>query len=218
MSARSQGLLQIVAFLLVLGASGQTLSAQTFKGTFQGSHSVKSTWVKSGSCNTNRPSTLSTSFSMSPFDLTGFPTNFSCDPHRFSGGTATVNPPSLEVTGTIAPGPADPTVVTLSAGVAAGASLTGTGRFLSGGDRHAVRIGVNLGVDDRFPEDRRGSRDSSCAAGDGVANSNVSSTPLSATAQCAVGVMDIDAASIKKKDVGGQQVITEFEAEVVTEL
>jgi len=219
MNARSLRLLSQAAVLFFIGsASGLTLSAQTFKGTFLGSHSVKSTWVKSGSCNTTRPSTLSTSFSTSPFDTPGIPSNFSCDPHRFISGSATVAAPSGDVMGTIAAGPADPTVVSLSGGVAAEATLMGTGRFLEGGDRHAVRIGVNLGVDDRFPEDRRESRDSSCAAADGVANQQAGSTSLSASAACMVPAMDIDGSSIKKEMIGGVETITEFEAEVVSEL
>jgi len=202
----------ISALLLAVSLPAQS----RYLGELEGNHSVALDYSRLGSCTfVNRVRDATFTAGPGTFDI--FPASaFSCQPFRFRDGRAEVNHPEVPVLVDLADPTVAPTVVNLSepSDVTAGIALAGRAEFKDGGDVHAVRIGVEVGLD---PATRQARDQLTCSKTDGFASSAVASRLIVADALCGVSVMDVVADSVKMGDVGGVMTVTEFSAVVESE-
>ena len=202
----------IATLLLAAGLPAQS----RYLGQLDGQHTVPFDYTRSGRCTfvdrvrDDRPLT----FDPGTFDI--FPPGaFSCQPFRFGDGRAVVNHPDVPVIVELADPTAAPTVVNLSdpRDVTTGIALTGRATFRDGGDDHAIRIGVEVGLD---PATGKARDQLTCSRQAAFVSSSATSRLIVADALCGVSVMDVVGA-VKMADVGGVMTVTEFSAEVVSE-
>ena len=135
----------IATLLLAAGLPAQS----RYFGELDGNHSVALDYTRSGSCTfVNRVRDATFTFEPGTFDIFP-PSAFSCQPFRFRDGRAVVNHPDVPVIVELADPSVAPTVVNLSdpRDVTAGIALAGRATFREGGDDHAIRIGVEVGLD-----------------------------------------------------------------------
>ena len=203
-----------IAILLLAGGLG---AQSRYLGELDGQHTVPFDYTRSGRCTfvdrvrDDRPLT----FDPGTFDI--FPPGaFSCQPFRFRDGRAEVNHPDIPVIVELADPTVAPTVVNLSEprDVSAGIALVGRATFREGGDDHAIRIGVEVGLD---PATGKARDQLTCSRQAAFVSSSATSRLIVADALCGVSVMDVVADSATMADVGGVMTVTEFSAEVVSE-
>ena len=202
----------IATLLLAAGLPAQS----RYLGQLDGQHTVPFDYTRSGSCTfagsvrDNRPLT----FDPGTFDIFP-PSAFSCQPFRFRDGRAVVNHPDVPVIVELADPTVAPTVVNLSEprDVTAGIALVGRATFREGGDDHAIRIGVEVGLD---PATGKARDQLTCSRQAAFVSSSATSRLIVADALCGVSVMDVVGA-VKMADVGGVMTVTEFDAEVESE-
>ena len=204
----------IATLLLAAGLPAQS----RYLGELDGKHSVTSVYTRSGSCEIVRrvtPARQTLTYDPGTFDIFP-PSNFSCDPHRFRDGRAVVNHPDVPVLVDLSDPTTAPTVVNLSepSNVTMGISLAGRAEFRSGGDDHAVRIGVEVGLD---PGARIARDQLTCSRQDDFVTDQRTSRLIVADALCGVSVMDVVEGSVVMADVEGVMTVTEFGAEVERE-
>ena len=203
----------IATLLLAAGLPAQS----RYFGELDGKHSVTRVYTRAGSCTIAKrvtPARQTITYEPGTFDISP-PSNFSCQPHRFRDGHAVVNHPDVPVIVELSDPTAAPTVVNLSepSNVTARITLMGRAQFRSGGDVHAVRIGVEVGLD---PAGQ--ARDQlTCSRQDAFVTDQEASRQINADAACSVSVMDVVGSSVKMAGVGGVMTVTEFDAEVESE-
>jgi len=136
----------IATLLLAVGSPAQS----RYFGELDGKHSVTRVYSRSGGCTIAKLITPARQILTydGTFDIFP-PNNFSCQPFRFRDGHAVVNHPDVPVVVELSDPTAPPTVVNLSepSNVTARITLSGRAEFRDGGDNHAVRIGVEAGLD-----------------------------------------------------------------------
>ena len=202
----------IAILLLAAGLPAQS----RYLGELDGNHSVALDYKRSGSCTfVNRVRDATFTFEPGTFDIFP-PSAFSCQPFRFRDGRAVVNHPDVPVLVELSDPTAAPTVVNLSepSNVTARITLMGRAQFRSGGDVHAVRIGVEVGLD---PGARIARDQLTCSRQDDFVTDRQASRLIVADALCGVSVMDVVEDSVKMADVEGVMTVTEFAAEVESE-
>ena len=190
----------IAALLLAAGLPAQS----RYLGELDGKHSVTRVYSRNGSCTIATrltPVRQITTFEPGKFDIFP-PSGFSCQPHRFRDGHAVVNHPDVPVIVELSDPTEAPTVVNLSepSDVTAGIALTGRAEFREGGDDHAVRIGVEVGLDAgaRIARDQ-----SACSREDAFVTDKKTSRQIVADPSCGVSVMDVVEGSVVMADVEG---------------
>ena len=204
----------IATFLLAAGLPAQS----RYFGELDGKHSVTRVYTRSGSCTIATrvtPVRQTTTFEPGEFDIFP-PSGFSCQPHRFRDGHAVVTHPDVPVLVELSDPTAAPAVVNLSepSNVTARITLMGRAEFREGGDSHAVRIGVEAGLD---PGARIARNQTTCSRQAAFVTDQKTSRVITADALCSVSVMDVVEGSVVMADVDGVMTVTEFGAEVESE-
>ena len=180
-----------------------------FEGLAFGPNEFERTWRRSGNCNiVSRPSTARGTFTESTMDFSDIPSSFSCDPHRFRRGSASIThePNTLKVF--LDDDGAVPRFVTTSPGLAVVGSISGTAEFVQGGDSHRVRVLVRAGI----------GAASSCSDEDTFRTGREDAQGISASAQCDANELEVVSASIVTEEVDGVAIVAEFVALLTTEI
>ena len=204
----------IATLLLAAGLPAQS----RYFGELDGKHSVTRVYTRSGSCTIVKrvtPARQTITYDPGTFDIFP-PSNFSCQPHRFREGHAVVNHPDVPAVVELSDPTAAPDVVNLSEppNVTARITLMGRAQFREGGDDHAVRIGVEAGLD---PGARIARNPTTCSRQAAFVTDEETSRLITADALCSVSVMDVVEDSVVMADVDGVMTVTEFGAEVESE-
>ena len=204
----------IAALAVAVGLPAQS----RYLGELDGNHTVTRVYSRLGRCTIATRVTQVrqiTTFEPGTFEISP-PSGFSCQPHRFRDGSAVVNHPDVPVAVELSDPTAAPTVVNLSepSNVTARITLMGRAEFREGGDDHAVRIGVEVGLD---PGARIARDQLTCSREDAFVTDQKTSRLITADALCSVSVMDVVEGSVVMADVEGVMTVTEFGAEVESE-
>ena len=156
---------------------------------------------------------------MESFEISGIPGDFSCEIFRFRDGRATVMAPVEDVTVQLLNPTTIPTTVPLSTAVESSISASGTATFRDGSDEHSIRVGIGIGLTDARSriENRQPRGGEACSDQDDYTAQEVGSRELSASASCTIDTMNVVQGSVKTNAVG-QAKVTEFEAEVISDI
>ena len=228
---------QAVLFCVCLFASltlAEFLSAQvtTYEGTFQGPHDVVLQFDRDRCPIVRVPESgpvpsselvprgmLCASDGLESFEISGIPSNFACEIFRFRGGSVTVMAPVEDVTVQLLNPTTIPATVPLSTAVESSISARGEAVFRDGSDEHSIRAGIGIGlIDARSRIENRQPRDEeACSDQDDYTAREVGTRRLSASASCTIDTMNVVQGSVKTNEVG-QANVTEFEAEVISDV
>ena len=194
--------------LAALGAAPFVRGQASYEGQPIGSNEIQRTWRRSGGCNIANPAFSSSSTSSSELiEISDIPSAFSCDPHRFEQGMATIEHAPATVKARLNDPAVAPPTVNIVPGLAVKASISGNARFESGGDPHRVHIRVSTG----------GGSVRDCSDSDSYRTSSATGRVISASIDCAATRLDVIASTVEIEEVNGEMVVTKFVARLTTE-
>lgn len=196
----------VFAAFVFLALPQASLAQATYSGNFQGPHQIEGEWSRSGNCRIVRqPRSLRTTSSSNPILIEDIPSDFSCEPHRFEDGVATISSPTGDLSIELPDAMSIPDRVMPVAPPMASAAISGSAGFVSGGDPHRVLVRAIVGSE-------------SCSASDSFISSGETSRQIAAMAECGVNSLEVVRNSILTEDRNGQMIVTQFRAEMVQEV